>query len=149
MTGQKNELYKRIAEEVFYILFNNRDLLIRFNHIVSEYVSDMDEDISDDDCLIEEYWTLFKKKGVLKRTTIPTWCQEAVFHRKNGRGCLCGLDLSAVLRTQNKKHFDHMVPLHQGGINDGSNIQLLYSTCNLKKGRINIKTSINYLKWYV
>lgn len=149
LTGYKGELYERISHEVFYILFNNRDLLIRFNQIVAGYVIDFDKDTFNDDYDRNEYWPLFKSKGVLKRASIPVWCQEAVYHREKGRCCICGTDLSASLRTLNKKHFDHMVPLFLGGINDVSNIQLLCSACNLKKGGTDIETSSNYLKWYI
>jgi hypothetical protein len=148
LTGYKEELYEKISHEVFYILFNNRDLLIRFNQIVAGYVTEFDEE-SFDEYDKDEYWSLFKSKGRLARVGIPVWCQDAVYHREKGKCCKCGTDLSAVLRTLNKKHFDHMVPLNLGGINDVSNIQLLCSTCNLEKGGTNIETSIYYLKWYI
>lgn len=146
-SGELEMLCKQIAHEVFYILFNNRDLLIRFNQIVAGYVVDMDKDMFDE-YDVNEYWPLFRQRGKLRRVNIPEWCKEAVFFREKGRCCLCGTDITALLRTGNQKHYDHMVPLFYGGINDVSNIQLLCSACNLKKGRKDIETSAFYFKWY-
>lgn len=147
MTGELEELCEQIAHEVFYILFNNRDLLVRFNQIVAGYVADMDKDTFID-YDVEKYWPLFRQRGKLLRVNIPEWCKEAIFFREKGRCCRCGTDLTALLRTGNKEHYDHIVPLYYGGINDVTNIQLLCSTCNLKKGRKDIKTSAYYFKWY-
>ena len=147
MIGELEELCIRIADEVFYILFNNRDLLIRFNRLVAGYVAEMDKDTFDE-YDVNEYWPLFSRFGRLLRASIPEWCKETIYFREKGRCCLCGIDLTALLRTGNKAHYDHMVPLYYGGINDVSNIQLLCSICNLKKGRKDIETSVFYFKWY-
>ena len=47
----------------------------------------------------------------------------------------------------NKVHYDHIVPLDQGGINDVSNIQLLCEKCNLTKGTKSITNNI-YQNWF-
>ncbi|SEP36801.1 HNH endonuclease [Mucilaginibacter sp. OK283] len=147
LAGYLEELCEKISHEVFYILFNNRDLLIRFNQIVADHVTGLDGGFFDEehDCNLGN---LFKSPGMLKRVAIPNWCKEAVYFREKGRCCLCGTDITALLRSNNKRHFDHMVPLFYGGINDVSNIQLLCAICNLKKGRKDIETSNFYFKWY-
>jgi 5-methylcytosine-specific restriction endonuclease McrA len=45
-------------------------------------------------------------------------------------------------------HYDHIVPLAQGGINDVTNIQLLCDKCNLKKTSKNVFTTLKYESWY-
>ena len=52
------------------------------------------------------------------------------------------------LRFQEREiHYDHMVPLEQGGMNDVTNIQLLCSSCNLSKGTFSATSNI-YQNWY-
>lgn len=146
LTGYIEELCEKLSHEVFYLLFNNRGLLIRFNQIVSKYISDLDPLDFDDE--VDEFKIYFKGIGRLKRVDIPSWCKKAVFYREKGRCCLCGTDLTGSLRSDNNSHYDHMVPLYHGGINDVSNIQLLCSKCNLSKGKRDIITSQYYFKWY-
>lgn len=147
ITGHQEELCEKIADEVFYILFNNRDLLIRISRLAAGYVLEMDKHSLD---LLDagEYWPLFSAPGRLRRVNIPQWCRQAVYFREKGRCCLCGSDLTTILRSAVRAHYDHMVPLYHGGLNDVSNIQLLCSVCNLKKGRKDIETSAFYFKWY-
>jgi HNH endonuclease len=145
LIGYIEELCETLSHEVFYVLFNNRDLLIRFNHIVSQYVSDLDPLDFDEEDNFKDY---FKDIGKLKRVLIPSWCKKAVFYREKGRCCLCGTDVTGTLRSDDNYHFDHMVPLFQGGINDVSNVQLLCSKCNLSKGKRDVITSNYYFKWY-
>lgn len=143
LTGSLEELYEKISTEIFYIMFNNREALLRFNYIVAEH---MDIDITEIDK--DDIRKLFTKKGKLKRVRIPEWCKKAVFFRDRGRCCLCGKDLSGILSIASKKHFDHIIPLFHGGLNDISNIQLLCSECNSKKHKGKIVTSNYYEAWY-
>ncbi|QEM09082.1 HNH endonuclease [Mucilaginibacter rubeus] len=148
LTGHLEEICERIAHEVFYLLFNNRNLLVRFNHIVAQHVSEITIAVLEEDEDLEDLAVYLRKDGILHRVDIPMWCKNAVFFREKGRCCLCGNDLTKILRPDVTAHYDHMVPLAQGGINDVSNIQLLCSSCNLSKGKKDIITSNQYYKWY-
>jgi hypothetical protein len=143
LTGRLEELYDKIANEVFYIMFNNREALLQFNFIVASH---MDVDIGEVDDIQKR--RLFNRQGHLKRVRIPDWCKKAVFFRDRGKCCLCQKDLSGTLRIDSGKQFDHIVPLAKGGLNDVSNIQLLCSACNNKKNKHEIITSQAYESWY-
>jgi hypothetical protein len=125
--GDKYEdVVDKIAEEMFYILFLNRDFLLYFNHYMS------------------------RTHGAnFSRIHMPEWVKRAVFYRDRGRCVLCGKDLSGQLAISGEKeiHYDHMVPLEQGGMNDVTNIQLLCSSCNLSKGTFSATSNI-YQNWY-
>lgn len=144
ITGYLEELFEKISREVFYLLFNNRNLLMRFNKIMKYYV----EDIVITDIENEKIKLLFKNDGRLIRKRIPEWVKKAVFFRDRGHCCNCNKDITGVISISEKKHFDHIVPLKLGGINDVSNIQLLCERCNLKKGATEIYTSNKYEKWF-
>lgn len=141
------EAWERLLEqstaEVFLILFQNRSLLLLFNDMMSDHVrstrlSDLDE----------PYRSRFRKDGALKRAPIPKWARKAVYFRDRGRCVLCRADLSGILSLLSVEHFDHIVPLAHGGLNDVSNLQLLCSKCNLKKRAGRAETSISYEPWY-
>lgn len=102
-----------IAIEVEYILFQNRDFLLRFN---------------------EQQAVAFEDKP-RKRVYIPEWVKRAVLFRDKGCCVFCKKDLTGLysLLEDNEKHFDHIVSLNEGGINDVCNIQLSCQDCNLKK----------------
>jgi len=125
--GDKYEdVVDKIAEEMFYILFLNRDFLLYFNHYMS------------------------RTHGAnFSRIHMPEWVKRAVFYRDRGRCVLCGKDLSGQLAISGEReiHYDHMVPLEQGGMNDVTNIQLLCSSCNLSKGTFSATSNI-YQNWY-
>lgn len=116
----------KIADEMFYILFLNRNFLLLFNYYIS---------------LIHD--------SISQHIYIPKWVKNAVFYRDRGRCVLCGKDLSGTMAIieYNKVHYDHIVPLDQGGINDVSNIQLLCEKCNLTKGTKSITNNI-YQNWF-
>lgn len=139
-------LYKKITEEVFYIIFNNRNLLLNFNWIVSGYIKDLDVCMFEDD--FQENSIYLLKEGQLKRESIPVWAKHAVYFRDRGNCCLCKKDLSGTLSLNNEMEYDHIVPLNQGGTNDITNIQLLCKECNRNKGERKIVTSNLYEKWY-
>lgn len=131
------ELFNKVADDVFYIFFGNRNLLIRFNKIVTNTVYDS---VFPRGCLT--------KKGFIKRKNIPRWVKKAVFSRDKGRCTICSRDLTGLIAVDQKQHYDHMVPLNLYGVNDPSNIQLLCAECNLKKSGNIIETSDLYLKWW-
>lgn len=115
-----------LTQELFYILFQNRDFLLRFNYYMANANSE---------------------NG--RRCNIPQWVKRAVRYRDRGKCVLCGKDLSGILDCEDKSsvHYDHMVSLHSGGLNDVCNIQLLCSSCNLKKSDDSY-TSVIYKDWY-
>lgn len=55
--------------------------------------------------------------------------RKKLFHLQSGKCVICKCNLKDVIQ-----HLDHTLPLHLGGMNVDSNMQLLCSTCNLKKG---------------
>lgn len=142
--GVIDNLYSRMVEEVFFILFLNRELLRTFNEMVANVIGDVRLDELD---VIEK--KMFKRDGVLKRQSIPAWVKKAVFYRDRGRCVICNTDLSGLLSFQNRFQFDHIVPLAHGGLNDVSNIQLLCEPCNRKKRDGDSITSKKYERWYV
>ena len=62
------KLIDQTVKEIFYILFQNRELMLIFNEMISSILaSRLNEHIP------EEVKNLFKKSGVLNRKTIPNW----------------------------------------------------------------------------
>lgn len=143
LEGPYDALLERAVHEVFFVLFQNRRLLLLFNDMMARQVED-----SDMDELPDEDRRYFTSLGVLKRVAIPSWVKRAVFFRDRGLCVICHRDLSGVLNISNTENFDHIVPLAQGGLNDVSNIQLLCQECNLKKLHHAASTSDFYEAWY-
>lgn len=116
-----------IAIEVEYILFQNRDFLLRFNNQQAVAFED----------------------NPRKRVYIPEWVKRAALFRDKGRCVFCKRDLTGLysLLEDNEKHFDHIVSLNEGGINDVCNIQLSCQDCNLTKSDSS-KTSTLYQSAY-
>jgi 5-methylcytosine-specific restriction endonuclease McrA len=52
--------------------------------------------------------------------------------------------LTGTIVTGEELHYDHIVPLAEGGTNDPTNFQLLCGQCNLKKGKRPLGTSNLY-----
>jgi HNH endonuclease len=136
------QLVDRMADEVFHVLFADRGVLAAVNAFVSAYVESA--------CLSEAYPQfahLFTTTGRLRRSAIPQRVKRAVFHRERGRCAECGNDLSWVLDSLAREHFDHVVPLAQGGLNDVTNIQLLCASCNLAKAGELKEPRLRYRRW--
>lgn len=130
-------LFDLMSEEVFYILFANRQFLLNFNTITSNTVQE----------------TVYSKKnlsrkGTIKRVGIPTWVQKAVFHRDKGRCIFCFTDLTNLINTLTSSNYDHIVPLDLYGTNDPCNIQLTCEKCNKTKARKGGTTSNIYIPWW-
>lgn len=142
-TGELDTLMAQLVNEVFYALFGNRTLLERLNIYIAGIVSRIES--SD---LPEEDSKLLYKDGVLARTYIPEWAKRAVYFRDRGKCVSCHTDLTGIVSVMSSEHYDHIVPLSEGGINDVTNLQLLCHTCNLKKGRRLLPTSNRYEAWY-
>ena len=131
LDNYENEIYTKVIEaiaiEVEYILFQNRDFLMRFNEQQAAAFSD-------------------KPRA---RVYIPEWVKRAVLFRDKGCCVFCKKDLTGLytLLENNEKQFDHIVPLHQGGLNDVCNIQLTCQDCNSKKSDTSA-TSTQYQSAY-
>ncbi|OBA66104.1 hypothetical protein A5777_18755 [Gordonia sp. 852002-10350_SCH5691597] len=136
------QLVERMADEVFHVLFSDRGVLAAVNGFVSAYIESA--------CLQDVYpesADLFTKSGRLRRKNVPQWVKRAVFHRERGRCAECGHNLSWVLDSLAREHFDHVVPLAQGGLNDITNIQLLCEPCNLAKADKPGQSLLRYRRW--
>ena len=131
------KLFNIIADNVFYLLFNNRSLLLKFNEKIAETVSDT---------LYEE--SVLTEKGKIARKNIPQWVKKAVYSRDKGRCIKCSTDLSGILSTDRRQNYDHIVPLNLFGVNDPTNIQLLCQSCNLTKSGNIIETTDLYAEWW-
>ena len=116
------EIVGDIAIEVEYILFQNRDFLLRFNDQVA---------------------VMFREHP-RKRVYVPEWVKRAVLFRDRGCCVFCKKDLTGLysLLEDNEKHFDHIVPLNEGGINDVCNMQLSCQDCNLSKSDNSMTSSL-------
>jgi len=146
LVGDIETLIEKAVNEVFFILFQNRELLLLFNEMMARQIQEID--LWDESDSGEECQGKFASPGKLKRVNIPAWVRRAVYFRDRGLCTLCHRDLSGELNLSNREQFDHIVPLAQGGLNDVSNIQLLCKDCNRKKSGIDISTSDYYEYWY-
>ena len=135
-----------MADEIFFVLFLNRQLLRDFVEMISGYIADYDIGTSDEPSFqVDNY---FEKNGILKRVAIPSWVQRAVFHRDRGMCVHCSKDISGLVSVSSIENFDHMIPLAKGGINDVTNIQLLCESCNKSKKDKIEQLSSKYEKWF-
>lgn len=133
-------LWERMTDEVFHLLFGNRAFLLCFNQSMANYLASGEVDIP------LEY---LDEKGVIRRQPyIPIWVKKAVYYRDQGRCVLCQRDLSGLLSTDQRIHYDHIVPLNLWGTNDPSNMQLLCEDCNLRKSGSVAKTATRYHAWW-
>jgi hypothetical protein len=132
-------LWEKMTDEVFHLLFGNRTFLLKFNIAIANRIRNHDVVIP-----IE----FLNGNGAIKRTFMPKWVRDAVFFRDHGRCVFCQADLSGLLGLDRLDHFDHIVPLGAGGINDPTNVQLLCEICNLKKGHARSRTGLRYPAWW-
>jgi YD repeat-containing protein len=92
------------TEEVFHLLFANRAFLLKFNLAVSQYLQSGEVKIPS---------SFTDKKGVIKRQrNVPAWAKRAVYCRDHARCVFCNKDLSGILSTDRRAHYDHIVPLN-------------------------------------
>ncbi|HEU0178695.1 MAG TPA: HNH endonuclease [Blastocatellia bacterium] len=133
------EMWEKMTEEVFYLLFGNRAFLLKFNLAVSQYLQTG---------VVRIPLSFTDKKGVIKRQHVPTWVKKAVYCRDRARCVFCNKDLSGILCTDRRSHYDHIVPLNLWGINDPCNLQLLCDTCNLQKSGGQAETGFLYSVWW-
>ena len=143
LQGALERLVNRAVDEVFYILFSNRQLLLNFNEMMTRQI-----DSTELDEVPEAELDYFASAGVLRRVAIPQWVKDAVFYRDRGRCVYCRSDLSGLITVGSDRNFDHVVPLARGGLNDVTNIQLLCAACNARKSCGDAVTSDFYQAWY-
>lgn len=126
LTGWYEAIMEKIAHEMFYILFLNREFLLKFNVYMAR-----------------------THNNVFAHVYTPRWVERAVFHRDRGKCCFCNKDLTSVYSVMEERgiQYDHIVSLECGGINDVSNLQLLCDKCNLSKGS-SVKTNNIYQNWF-
>lgn len=138
------DLMKQTVDEVFHVLFQNRELMLLFNKYVSEILSGGDWDS------VEELdRSLLASNGTLTRVRPPRWAQRAVFFRDRGQCVLCGKDLTGLVSIENVENYDHIVPLARWGLNEITNLQLLCVPCNQYEKRDGgAVTSGRYQSWY-
>lgn len=137
--GSFQKICKIIADEMFFILFINRNFLRKFNLLLSEYFRE------------SEYIKLtnnYLRNEKLMRQRIPQWIKRAILYRDRGKCSFCQRDISGLLSISNMENFDHIVPLALGGLNDVTNFQLLCENCNNTKKHLNSDASIIYERWY-
>ena len=130
-------LFEKMADEVFYILFANRDLLLKFNSLVADTVEET-----------QFPRDLITKKGTIRRVAIPQWVKKAVYHREKGRCVFCNSDLTGIINIFNTSNYDHIIPLDLFGANDPCNIQLSCEKCNKSKNNKAGATSSFYTPWW-
>ena len=137
------DLMKQTVNEVFHVLFQNRELMMRFNCYISGILENARWGQVDLDR------SLLAPNGTLARVRPPKWAQRAVFFRDRGRCVLCDRDLTGLMSIDNVENYDHIVPLSRWGINDISNLQLLCAPCNQRDKRDGAPvTSGRYQTWY-
>jgi hypothetical protein len=108
------------AREAEHILFSNRHYLLALHTSLADF-------------LTSSSGTPGVPSIPIPRVAIPRWVKRAVFFRDHGRCVFCRADLSGIVDLDREEHFDHMVALATGGVNDPTNIQLCCRTCNLRK----------------
>ncbi len=124
--GDLEDVLMQMSRELFYVLFQNRDFLFRFNSYMAR-----------------------ANPTRVARCSIPMWVKRAVRFRDRGRCVCCGVDLSGQFDCEDEGsvHYDHIVSLHEGGLNDVSNIQLMCQKCNLSKSGASYTSDV-YKDWY-
>ena len=122
----QEKLLSTLAEDVFTILYSDKNLLAFFCNELAEKRRNLKA---------SEYPDILASDGVLQRCQYwPAWLERGIYMRDKGRCQLCGCDVSGILRTDVKYNIDHIVPLKCGGINDPINLQLSCEHCNKSKG---------------
>lgn len=121
-----NKMESAIVDATFYLLYDNKEFLFKFNKFISEFTNDTFLPVD----YFDEYNHIKREKY------LPEWLRRAVLYRDRGRCQHCGKDLSGLLIISNDRNvqFDHIIPLESGGTNDATNFQLLCNECNAKKG---------------
>jgi hypothetical protein len=154
LSHERDVLCAQLAEEMFFILFNNREFLARFNEhlalrVSSLVVEDDEANPPKPDGTPGEALVLNSdEQTCLRRASPPDWAKRAVFFRDRGYCCTCGRNLNQNFEPVNHAAYDHIVPLRAGGLNDVTNLQLLCQDCNSEKGPERREANSMYQRWY-
>lgn len=130
LSGWYEECAKKLAREMFYLLFQNRDFLQVFNDLLARY-------------------HMIAHDKPEPHISIPQWAKRAIWFRDRASCVFCGTDLSGIRNNLGDRaiHFDHMISLAAFGLNDVANLQLTCRECNLKK-LSKSGTTNKYYQWY-
>lgn len=133
-------IWELVTDEVFQLLFRDRQFLLQFNKYVADYLRNG---------AVTLPTSALARNGYLRRDSYyPSWLRAGIFHRDQGRCVLCQTDLTSLFHTDSEIHFDHMVPLVAWGTNDPCNLQLLCESCNLAKSGTDAVTSALYVPFW-
>lgn len=143
LVGGIEEIAAQMAEEMFFVLFANRNFLSRFNENMAAQVASLVPDQNNKLLTVNS-----DGETVLRRVEPPQWAKRAVFFRDRGYCCGCGRNLENSQSPINRTQYDHIVPLAAGGLNDVSNLQLMCESCNGKKRDRRADASDLYERWY-
>lgn len=132
--------WTKVTDEVFHIIFGNRRFLQRFGSALADY---LETELSDG-----TVGSVLLGSKIERLSRCPTWLKTAVFYRDRGRCVFCMRDLTGLIATDRRLHFDHIVPLSRGGSNDPSNFQLLCESCNLRKSDGPANAGRLYIPWW-
>ncbi|WP_139061120.1 HNH endonuclease [Enterobacter asburiae] len=128
-------VFDKLTNEVFTLLYQDREFLRGFNLHAATYTKGLS---------LQQYPKFLKRDGVfIRNERWCTWLRKGLFFRDKGRCAVCTSDLTGLFSTGHKLAIDHIIPLALGGNNDPTNLQILCSSCNGKKGGGNIHTSFN------
>jgi len=131
------QLFDKMAQETFHLLFSNRMFLLAFVELASETIRTTTFPAE-----------LVTKKGTIRRVVIPQWVRKAIFHRDKGRCVFCNTDLTGLVNTLTASNYDHILPLDLFGPNDPCNIQLTCERCNKVKNATTASTTTYYMPWW-
>ena len=130
---------RHISDEVFYLLFGDREFLKKFNELISDEISKL---------LVSNYPKILERDGVLKRpNSWQTWVKNAIRSRDKEECVFCGKDLTATKKSTNLPEIDHIVSINESGCNDITNLQYSCKDCNLEKSDTT-KTNNLYIPYY-
>ncbi|MDH0422179.1 MULTISPECIES: HNH endonuclease [Delftia] len=144
MSAAYEDLIKQTVDEVFHVLFQNRELMMNFN----SYLSGILEMANWDEAETLDR-SLLSTNGKIARVSPPMWAKRAVFFRDRGCCVFCERDLTGLMNIDNVGNYDHIVSLSNWGLNDITNLQLLCVSCNQHDKRDGPPaTSRKYQSWY-
>lgn len=132
--------WEMVADEVFHIVFSNRQFLLQFGISLAKYL--------ESEYLSLPSQILTSKPRIKRFSSLPAWLRKAIFYRDHGRCVFCRKDLSGLIATDRRLNFDHIVPLDSWGSNDPSNFQLLCERCNNEKAAFPKGAGHFYIPWW-
>lgn len=139
-----------LAEDVFFIMFLNRSALAALNEMAAVYLKNYDYEPEVEGLGIGLVKHEAKDHTVtrLERRKPPVWARNAVRYRDRDHCGSCGREMGMRWNRDDPSHFDHIVPLARGGLNDVTNLQLLCQSCNLEAGSQPKTPRENHQRWY-